>query len=288
MAFKRPVVLPLAPPQTRRAIIAGAAMVRKMWAAYNHNLVVKPMTTRAVSAMFGLVSGDAIAQASSGERFDLGRSLRVALYAFCINGPLCYKFYSAVDKFVFPATPTSWPAVAAKTIIDQVVFSPPMLCVYLSMMKVMEGKPDDSISAIRENAWPCTSAGFAFWIPAHVVNFKLVPDAYRSLVVLSFGMAWTAILSTISRQKAPAQVIEPMDSFLMDNAPLVAAQVIEQKDPFSVDQCVPHCEMDEIAEPVESHSPLDSTPAAAAQIIEPVVGSFPLDGGLQIAIQASV
>ncbi|GMH35740.1 hypothetical protein BSKO_03608 [Bryopsis sp. KO-2023] len=280
MAFKRPVVLPFAPPQTRRALVAGAVLVRKMWAAYEHNLVVKPMMTRAVSSMAGLMSGDAIAQASSGERFDLARSLRVGLYAFCINGPLCYKFYRVVDKCVFPANPTSWRAVAAKTFIDQAIFSPPLLCVYLAMMKVMEGKAHESVSTVRDKAWPCTSAGFAFWIPAHVVNFKLVPDAYRSLAVLSMGTAWTAILSTISRQAAPAQAIEPMDSFLLEKAPLVAA-VIEPHDAPLLDGS------GKIAEAVESNPSLGCAPVVAAQIMEPIVGSFPLDGGVQIAIQAS-
>lgn len=282
MASKRPVALPLVPPHTRKAVVATASLARKLWAAYNHNLVVKPLVTRAASATVGLVAGDAIAQASSGERFDLARSLRVGLFAFCINGPLCYKFYTAVDRVVFPACPTSWRAVAAKTFIDQVVFSPPLLCVYLGLMKAMEGKPHESLSTIREKAWPCSSAGFAFWVPAHIVNFKLIPDAYRSLAVVSLAMAWTAILSTISRQVPAAQVTEPMDSFLLDNAPLVAAQVMEP-----LEAAMP---LDDSTENIPEHlacGPLDPAPAVATQIVEPIVGSFPLDRSIQIAIPAS-
>lgn len=291
MVAKRPVVLlPFAPPQTRRVIAAGLVLAKRAWALYNHNLVVKPVSTRAVSAVAGLVTGDAIAQVASGDKFDPGRSLRMAVYAFCIHGPVCYKVYNAMDKIILPARPTSWAAVAAKTLVDQVFFSPPLLCVYLSLMKALEGSPQDSLATIREKAWPCTSAGFCFWIPAHVVNFKLVPDAYRSLIVLSFGVAWTAILSSLSSQKAPAQVMDPMDSFLLDKAPLVAAQVFESQDYIVADQVLP-APVPQMLEQVSSPMGFESAeqaPVVATQIVEPADGSFPTSNDLKIAIQASM
>lgn len=175
--------------------------VQRAWGRYNECLVVRPLLTRSVTAMVGLVTGDAVAQMSAGGDFDAGRSVRVGLFALLINGPMCYKFYNFLDKVVYPANPTSWRAVAAKVAIDQMLFSPPLLCLYLSAMKTMEGRPWEAASTIKEKAVPCISAGLAFWVPAHVFNFKLIPDAYRTLAVVSFGVVWSAILSTISTPK---------------------------------------------------------------------------------------
>lgn len=84
--------------------------------------------------------------------------------------------------------------MATKVLIDQIMFSPPLLCVYLSAMKAMEGCPFEAKSTIEEKALPCITAGFGFWVPAHVVNFKVVPDAYRTLIVISLGVRTTTLL----------------------------------------------------------------------------------------------
>lgn len=78
--------------------------------------------------------------------------------------------------------------MAAKVLIDQLAFNPPLMCVYLSAMKLMEGCPNEAVETVQKKAIPCVTAGFAFWGPAHVLNFRVVPDSSRSLAVLAFGV----------------------------------------------------------------------------------------------------
>lgn len=50
---------------------------------------------------------------------------------------------------------------------------------------------------------PTVTAGYTFWVPAQVVNFRFVTEDLRIPVLLAFSVAWNAILSTIAVSAQP-------------------------------------------------------------------------------------
>lgn len=95
MSFRRPSVVPL----VSLGVLRKAQLsVSRLWSVYNEQLVVRPVLTRSLTSMVGLVSGDALAQFSAGGKYDSARALRTAAYAFLISGPVNYKFYKFLDQ----------------------------------------------------------------------------------------------------------------------------------------------------------------------------------------------
>lgn len=74
-------------------------------------------------------------------------------------------------------------AVVAKIVVDQCIWSPAFTCIFYACMKTLEGQPEATISTIQEKFWPTLTAGYAVWIPAHIVNYSLVPLQQRVLYV---------------------------------------------------------------------------------------------------------
>ena len=78
--------------------------------------------------------------------------------------------------------------VARKVLLDQLVFTPPMIATFFIGMSVLEGKQDVTkecrysgplyavvrhyACVTRQKAVPTFLANLGFWIPVHVVNFR--------------------------------------------------------------------------------------------------------------------
>lgn len=95
MSFRRPSVVPLVSVGALRKVQLS---VSRLWSVYNEQLVVRPVLTRSLTSLVGLVSGDALAQLSAGGKYDAARGLRTAVFAFAISGPVNYKFYQFLDQ----------------------------------------------------------------------------------------------------------------------------------------------------------------------------------------------
>ena len=94
------------------------SLARRLWLAYAHQLVERPVLSRAFTSCagppqpphpipplyfrfpLGMAVGDAITQCITHNEkpFDLYRSLKFASFGFCIDGPLCHYFYESLDR----------------------------------------------------------------------------------------------------------------------------------------------------------------------------------------------
>ena len=66
------------------------------------------MLTKSLTSFTGFVVGDAIAQASTGEKYNYWRTARFAAYGFCIHAPICHVWYGLLDRNVMVKAPTRW------------------------------------------------------------------------------------------------------------------------------------------------------------------------------------
>ncbi|GMH40368.1 hypothetical protein BSKO_08272 [Bryopsis sp. KO-2023] len=176
-------------------------MHKQGWALYNRLLNSHPILSRSVTSCLGLMAGDLLAQAAARKPYSRERTLRFAAFGFVLHGPGLYAFYTNLDKFVFPNDRFSTKTVITKVVIDQCVWAPSFTCVFYAFMKAMERKSHETGKTIREKFWPTLTAGYSFWVPAHLVNYRLIPPAQRVLYVNAVNIIWNAILSTIAEKK---------------------------------------------------------------------------------------
>ena len=64
-----------------------------------------------------------------------------------------------------------------------------------SGLLVLEGRPGDIKSKLEAEWWTTTKGNWALWIPAQVVNFRLVPAQFQVLFANVVGVAWNIFLS---------------------------------------------------------------------------------------------
>ena len=77
---------------------ASRGLAGRLWAAYTRQLDVRPVLTKSLTSFTGFVVGDAIAQVSTGEKYNYWRTARFAAYGFCIHAP-------RLPRVVWPAGP---------------------------------------------------------------------------------------------------------------------------------------------------------------------------------------
>lgn len=109
--------------------------------------------------------------------------------------PLGHHYYGALDRKVFPLTPTSPNAVISKVAIDQLLFAPVCTVFFYAYKCFIEGRSKDFIPELKQKWAPTVIAGYALWPAAHVINFLFVPTQQRILYANVVSVAGTYILS---------------------------------------------------------------------------------------------
>lgn len=140
------------------------------WRAYCDALERSPLVTKVYTGVVGTLLGDLAAQvlahtskqtqqqqqaqqqhhhgssSSSGGKqgfqFDAMRAGRLCLYSAAIGTPMCHAWYNLLESAVMPNIPLAPAAVAAKVALDQLVQTPFGMAIFFSVMKLLEGKPD--------------------------------------------------------------------------------------------------------------------------------------------------
>ncbi|KAK9807848.1 hypothetical protein WJX72_011189 [[Myrmecia] bisecta] len=179
-----------------------------VWSRYLLLLHTRPLLTKCFTSLVGFVAGDAIAQCTTQpppgpghhrRRFyDVLRTLRLAIYGFCVGGPTAHYFYMGLDKVIVPSDPTSALAVMTKMTIDQCLWSPIGLVLFYIVIKTLEGRPGEIMETMRMKYVPTLRAGYMIWPLAHVINFWIIPSEQRVLYINAVSVAWTVILCRIA------------------------------------------------------------------------------------------
>lgn len=86
--------------------------------------------------------------------------------------------------------------IAARVALDQGVFAPCAIAVFLSSMAVLEG---GSVSdKLQKSYTDALSTNYMVWPAAQAVNFKMVPLEHRVLFVNVISIGWNCYLSFIN------------------------------------------------------------------------------------------
>jgi protein Mpv17 len=88
--------------------------------------------------------------------------------------------------------------ILARVALDQGVFAPTFIGVFLSSMALMEGsRPADKLG---RSYFPALQANYMIWPWVQLVNFKVVPLEHRLLFVNVIAIGWNCYLSYLNSQ----------------------------------------------------------------------------------------
>ncbi len=133
-------------------------------------------------------------------KYDFAPVKRLALWGTIVIPPIYHKWYNWLDK-MFPihrgknVTSISKRMLVKKTILDQFLFTPPLLLLFFASMAAME-RP--TLSHVKEEVGtkfvPVFVADCAFWMPVQAFNFAFVPLTFRVVYIGVMSFVWLNIL----------------------------------------------------------------------------------------------
>ena len=149
--------------------------------------------------------GDAVRQkiASDGP-VDTASVARFALVGATLHGPYFLAGFGWIDRLRIPRVMASGSIrpVLYKTVVTQFTIFPVFVCLMYTYLGLLEGVPLRDIVREKGAAARATlGAGLLFWPPANVLNFGLVPSAYRAYYAACAGVGWNSVVSYLNAKK---------------------------------------------------------------------------------------
>jgi hypothetical protein len=201
---------------------------------YSTKLDTHPLLTKAISSGLIAGSGDFLCQifvdwrkrvkeeendgmASKGEResssllagWDPARTGRFAILGAFLVAPGIHYWYNALSMRLVPGAATA-SNVLKRVALDQFVFTPFFVQMWLSALWTLEGEtPIDVIPSRLMEATPTILvANWVLWIPAQIINFRMVPVKYQVLYSNAVALFWNIYLSSTATT-APSSSNDP-------------------------------------------------------------------------------
>jgi hypothetical protein len=188
---------------------------------YSTKLDTHPLLTKGISSGLIAGSGDFLCQlfvdrnvvnedenvgiVSKGEResssllasWDPARTGRFAILGAFLVAPGIHYWYNALSMRLVPGAVTV-SNVFKRVALDQFAFTPFFLQVWLSALWTLEGEtPIDTIPSRMMEATPTILvANWILWIPAQIINFRMVPVKYQVLYSNVVALFWNVYLSS--------------------------------------------------------------------------------------------
>jgi len=168
-------------------------------ALYTEWLESMPLLVKSISAGILLGVGDYVSQKYENKReIDVGRLLRVMLFASLLGAPVLHIWYGLLDSL--------WPGQNAQNIIiklllDQCLFTPLSIVLFFSLLGIGEGKSMKEVgSDLRINFLPTLKTSLTIWPLASFVNFCFIDARYRLVFIGCVSIFWNSYLSSVKHQ----------------------------------------------------------------------------------------
>ena len=211
----------------------AAAGGRSLCAAYDEALARRPLVVKALTSGVLYGAGDALAQCiemrtGASDRYDGARCVRAVAYGGVFYPPVAHAHFEFLEWLVVARwqTPETWmpwvkmyftrAAHDAQVPVLQCVSAPlkslhRVCCRFLEqfvywsyfsniyyhvVLGALQGLSLRRVRRrVRERLWDTLKAQWAFWVPAQLVNFRLVPVRHQLNFVLVVSLVWTTFLS---------------------------------------------------------------------------------------------
>jgi Mpv17-like protein len=145
-------------------------------------------------------------------KYDFAPVKRLALWGTLVIPPIYHKWYQWLEMRFPPCKITGIPSsrlILKKTILDQFVFTPPLLILFFGVMAAAEAlnrQPDlwQHVKAeVLSKVPPVFVVDCAFWMPVQAFNFAYVPPTWRVLYIGVASFIWLNLLCFAKGYKSP-------------------------------------------------------------------------------------
>lgn len=154
-----------------------------------HPVLTKAMTSALLTLIGDLICQLAIDQVSS---LDLKRTFLFTLLGLVLVGPTLHFWYLYLSKLV---TLSGASGAFLRLLLDQFVFSPIFIGVFLSTLMTLEGRPSQVVPKLQQEWFSAVIANWQLWIPFQFLNFRFVPQQFQVLAANVVALVWNVILS---------------------------------------------------------------------------------------------
>ncbi|KAG2300098.1 hypothetical protein Bca52824_036570 [Brassica carinata] len=153
-----------------------------------------PVLTKSVTSALLTLIGDLICQLTINKTssLDKKRTLTFTILGLGLVGPALHFWYLYLSKAV---TASGLSGAVLRLLLDQFVFAPVFVGVFLSAVVTLEGKPSNVIPKLKQEWTGAVLANWQLWIPFQFLNFRFVPQNFQVLASNVVALAWNVILS---------------------------------------------------------------------------------------------
>ncbi|CAL5098484.1 unnamed protein product [Urochloa decumbens] len=172
----------------------GAKDWRVFLAWYLMSLDKNPIATKAVTSAVLTLAGDLICQLVIDRvpELDLRRTFVFTFLGLALVGPTLHVWYLYLSKLV---TISGASGAIARLMLDQFIFSPIFIGIFMSLLVTFEGKPSLVVPKLKQEWLSSVLANWQLWIPFQFLNFYFVPQKFQVLAANFVALAWNVILS---------------------------------------------------------------------------------------------
>uniref|UniRef100_A0A5B7AKN9 Peroxisomal membrane 22 kDa (Mpv17/PMP22) family protein n=1 Tax=Davidia involucrata TaxID=16924 RepID=A0A5B7AKN9_DAVIN len=153
-----------------------------------------PVLTKAVTSAFLTFIGDLICQLAIDQvpSLDLKRIFLFTLLGLVLVGPTLHFWYLYLSKLV---TLPGASGAFLRLLLDQFLFSPIFIGVFLATLVTLEGRPSQVVPKLQQEWFSAVIANWQLWIPFQFLNFRFVPQQFQVLAANFIALIWNVILS---------------------------------------------------------------------------------------------
>lgn len=171
---------------------------------YLLSLDKNPVATKAVTSAVLTLAGDLICQLVIDKvpELDLKRTFVFTLLGLVLVGPTLHVWYLYLSKLV---TMSGASGAISRLLLDQFIFSPVFIGVFMSLLVTLEGKPSLVVPKLKQEWFSSLIANWQLWIPFQFLNFYFVPQKLQVLAANFVALAWNVILSYKAHKEVIAQ-----------------------------------------------------------------------------------
>lgn len=153
-----------------------------------------PVPVKALTSAILNLIGDLICQLviDKVQTPDLKRTFLFSFLGLVLVGPTLHFWYLYLSQLVtLPGTS----GAILRLVLDQFLFSPIFLGVFLSSLVTLEGRPSQAVPKLKQEWFSAVLANWQLWIPFQFLNFRFVPQQFQVLAANVVALVWNVILS---------------------------------------------------------------------------------------------
>mmetsp|Transcript_47593 Transcript_47593/g.132351 ORF Transcript_47593/g.132351 Transcript_47593/m.132351 type:complete len:198 (-) Transcript_47593:208-801(-) len=174
----------------QRSALLGASFIRR-----------HPVLSIGTAGSITGALGDILAQRAGNEPFDVRRWLGVTSFSVFDSLVLYYPFYRFLDSCLGPAATAR--SVAMKVLLDDAMFVPGVeVPLFFTWTSLAEG--DSVLRRLKSEYKETVIVGWMFNVPISIVNFTLVPPAFRVIFGDAADLGSSALMSYMSHRAEPS------------------------------------------------------------------------------------